>query len=109
MIDVEFPAREVSLILSVVIFGVATAGAFVAWRMNGTGPPALKYGLVAVWLLTLLRLYSASSFVWGERASETHLFPVLRLGVLAILTLVLIDLLALVAYYGRRWRRERTR
>lgn len=103
----ELPIQEVGALVSGAIWLAVSIGAVVAWRMNGTAPPALRYGMSALWLLTSLRMYSATSYIWGEDANRAGLFPALRAGVLVVLTLVLILVLALVTYYWRRWRRER--
>lgn len=105
MTSFELPLREVGLIVSVAIFCVVTAGVVLAQRMNGNATPALRYGLSALWLMALLRLYSASSFIWGSAASDAGVFPILRIAVLVVLTLTLILVLTLVWYYARRWRR----
>jgi len=103
---VDFPFREVGLLLSIAVFVVVSVGALAARRMNGQATPALKYGIVTLWLAAVLRLYSASSYIWAPEASEHDLFPLLRSLVLVVLTMELIFAMALVAYY---WRRSRGR
>jgi len=108
MIEYGLPSiREVGLVAAVASFAVVTAGVYVARRMNGEAPVALKYGLTALWMYAALRLYSASSFTWGELMSDAGLFPLLRAAVLVWQTLILIVCMALVGYYWRRWRRSR--
>lgn len=102
--SIEFPFREVGLLLSIAVFVVVSVGALAARRMNGQATPALRYGIATLWLAATLRLYSASSFVWGPEASEHDLFTILRSAVLVVLTLELIFAMALVAYYWRRTR-----
>lgn len=103
----EFPSREVGLLLAIASWAVALFGLYISRKMNGTAPPALKYGMAAVFLYATLRLYSASSFVWGEAVSEAGLFPPLRLAVLVMQTVILILLITLVVFYLRRLLRQR--
>lgn len=109
MIPADIPTREVGLVISIAIFIVASAGILVIRQLNGSTPPSLKYGLGIVWLFALLRLYSASSFVWGSTAKDAGLISVLRLGVLAVLTVILIVLMAVVVFFARQaYGRKRT-
>lgn len=103
----ELPMQEAGALVSVAIFVVVTLGWWMAFRMNGTAPPSLRYGMAALWLMSMLRLYSATSFVWAEDAGLAGLLPPLRIGVLVVLTLTLILVLALVGFYWRRWRSTR--
>lgn len=101
---IDFPApRDVSLVLSIALFAVVVVGLVISRRLNGTATPPLKYGLAALFTLAALRLYSASSYLWGSTADDLGIFPLLRFGVvIPLLTLALILALALVAFYARR-------
>jgi len=94
--------RDISLALSIALFGVVVVGVLVSRRLNGSATPPLKYGLAALLTMAALRLYSASSYLWGSTAQDLGIFPFLRFGVIALLTLALILSLALVAFYARR-------
>ena len=100
MIDLP-ELRWASLLLAMAIWVVALAGAWVAHKMNSRAHPVLAYGMTAVVGLATLRLYSASSFLWGSSMPD-DLWWVPRTVVLALSTGILIVLLALVAYYWRR-------
>jgi hypothetical protein len=101
----EIPFQEVGLLLSGLIFVGVSIGGIIARRMNGQATPALKYGITALWLAAVLRLYSASAFLWAKAANEAGLIPLTRSFVLVVLTLELIFVMALVTYYYRRIRR----
>lgn len=93
-----------SLLLSVLLVAVVAASMLVARRLNGSTTFVMKVSLAALLMMSLLRLYSSSSFVWGKWAGDMGLFPLFRLAVFAALTVVLIISLALLTYYWRRLR-----
>ena len=103
----ELDLRSASLIMSALVFGVVMAAWFVARKAHGHAPYGIKLGFLALILFAALRLYSASSFVWGPDASDLGLFPLLRAFVFVLLTIILIIVLALLAFYWRRLRGNR--
>lgn len=96
--------RVGSLALSVLIFVMVSASLLLARRLNGTTPLGVKLGLFALWLFAILRLYSASSYLWGKWAVDAGIFPLLRASVFVMLTVILIIVLALFTFYWRRLR-----
>lgn len=109
LFELELPTKEISLLLSVFLFVAVTIGGLVTRRMNGAASPVLRYGMSALWIATLLRLYSASSYIWGPTASEVGVISILRLAVIVLLTVELILVIGIVAYYARRASRVRKR
>lgn len=107
-----WPLQEINLLLSLFAFALFSSTLLMAKKVNGQAPPSVRWGLAGLVLFAALRLYSSSSFAWGQRASELGLLPVLRMGVIVLLTLIVIIGLALAAYYWRRvtavWRSKRS-
>lgn len=97
--------QDGSLVLSFIDFVLVTVGLVIARRMNGQAPPVLKIGLAALWLYALLRIYSASSYLWGPEVPGA-IWPILRASVLVMLTLITIVLIALIVFYWRRVKKQ---
>ena len=98
----DLPTQELGVIEAVALLLVSTATLVVAYRLNGSGSPALRLAILAFWLLSILRVYSASSYIWGPAASEAGILVLLRHIVLGTSTIILIIALALMGYYIRR-------
>lgn len=96
--------RDGSLFLSLVLFVLTTAAIYVTHRLNGHATLQLKLGLTALWLYSALRIYSASSYLWGSSVPD-EAWPFLRAGVLGVLTAILIIIIALLVFYWRRIQR----
>lgn len=101
------PTQEVGLLLSIAGFVLVSAAAWMARHVNGAAPASMRLAMYGLWLYALLRLYSASAFIWSQTAGDLELLPVLRLLVLVVITLAVIVSLAIVVYYWRRWRSSR--
>lgn len=100
------PIQELGLAFSVAAFSVVSIALAIARQVNGAAPASLRLALWGLWLYALLRLSSASSYLWGTAARDAGALPALRLIVLFVVTLALIVSVALLAYY---WRRRRSR
>lgn len=99
-----FPTQEISLILSTLVLLGATAMVVLVHGSHELHGP-LRLATIVIWIMAALRMYSASSFIWGPEASDIGLIPFLRVTVIAALTIELIVLLALTGYYWNRWAR----
>lgn len=106
-IDNLLDFRIGSLVLSALIAVVIFVAWLIARRLNGSAPYSIKVGFLGLLLFALLRIYSASSFLWGDWAVEAGVFPLLRAFVFVTLTLILIISLAMLTFYWRRLHRPR--
>jgi len=98
----DLPVREFSAVLSVLIFGLI----LVAWWLGRRHPTsyAMRLSLIALVLFAALRVYSATSYIWGFYATP-EVFGVARVVVVATLTIIFILVAAVVAYFVRLARR----
>lgn len=101
------PFREFGLLLSVAAWVIVSVVVYLSRRVNGDAPLTVRVGLLALWLYATLRLYSASSFVWGSAAADAGVFTLLRASVFVVMTAILIIVIALGAFYWRRFRAYR--
>lgn len=97
----DLPSREIGLALSIGIWVCVVVAWVLARREAGY---ALRVTLVMLILFASLRLYSASSFVWGPSVPSDEVWGVLRLSVLVVQTIIVVQALALLAYAFRRRR-----
>lgn len=104
MTEYNISFRDVGLALSVILFVMTTVAIYVIHRLNGQATLALKFGMTALWLYSALRLYSASSYIWGPDVPD-EVWPILRAGVLGMLTVIVIIVGGMLAFYWRRMRR----
>ena len=98
------PTQDVGLFLSALMFVLASFVLLMSRRVNGTAPPTVKLALIVLWLYSALRLYSASSYLWGSTIAEAGLVAWSRMIVFAVVTIMAIGMVALAAFYWRRMR-----
>lgn len=102
----DLPTREAGLVISVAIWAAVVATWLLARRDAGY---PLRVTFVMLILFSTLRLYSASSFVWGPMVPSDEVWGVLRATVLAVQTIIVVLALGLLAYAVRRRRMVRYR
>lgn len=98
----DLPSREIGLVLAVGVWAAIVATWLMARPRAGY---ALRVALGMLVLFASLRLYSASSFVWGGSIESPEVWGVLRLGVLSVTTVIVIMALALGVYVWRHRQR----
>lgn len=97
----SLPVREIGLVLSAGVF----VALVIAWALaQRNADYGLRVTLVMLVEFAGLRLYSASSFVWGPSVESDEVWGLLRMGVLMTLTIIAIQALALLAFAVRRRR-----
>lgn len=100
----EVPVQELGLALSLAAFIIISVALVLARLINGGAPPSLRLAMLGLWLYAALRLYSAFAYLWDASATD---LAVIRMVVVAVMTMVVIVGLTLLAYYWRRWRSGR--
>lgn len=106
MIELELPVQTLNLVLSAAAWVLLTVTLVLAYRVNGKGPVVLRMAVWGLWGYATLRLYSASSFIWGQGARDADVIDELRLMVLVVVALLLILSVFLVINYWHRYREE---
>lgn len=101
------PSQELGALMSVGIAILLSFALVASHFVNGEAPLSLRLALLVGWLLSVLRVYSATSFLWGSTASDAGVFPVLRLAVLSAVTISFIVAGALAVTYVRLARHYR--
>jgi hypothetical protein len=91
------PQQVLSLVAAALTFGVATY----LLRLVRGAPAPMRPAVLALWLLTVVGLYSASTFLWAGQV-EDWVLSLTRLVTVTARTVILILLIGVVAFTRRR-------